>query len=88
MRSIAVIYQDRDADSTFGVQFPGLPGCFSAGDTFEEAEANAREALDLYFEDGDRPTPRTMHELHASGELSEHVAAGAMLVPILSNPRA
>lgn len=30
--------------------FPELPGCASAGDTEEEAIANAREALDLWFE--------------------------------------
>jgi predicted RNase H-like HicB family nuclease len=27
------------------VEFPQLPGCVSEGDTFEEAMANAREAL-------------------------------------------
>jgi predicted RNase H-like HicB family nuclease len=30
--------------------FPELPGCASAGDTEEEAIANAREALSLWFE--------------------------------------
>ena len=30
--------------------FPELPGCGSAGDTQEEAVANAREALALWFE--------------------------------------
>jgi predicted RNase H-like HicB family nuclease len=30
--------------------FPELPGCGSAGDTREEAIANAREALALWFE--------------------------------------
>ena len=33
--------------------FPDLPGCASAGDTEEEAVANAKEALALWFE----PTP-------------------------------
>lgn len=33
--------------------FPELPGCASAGDTEEEAIANARKALALWFE----PTP-------------------------------
>ena len=33
--------------------FPELPGCASAGDTDVEAIANAREALELWFE----PTP-------------------------------
>ena len=30
--------------------FPELPGCASAGDTEDEAIANAREALELWFE--------------------------------------
>jgi predicted RNase H-like HicB family nuclease len=30
--------------------FPELPGCASAGDSEEEAVANAREALTLWFE--------------------------------------
>ena len=30
--------------------FPKIPGCASAGDTEEEAIANAREALALWFE--------------------------------------
>lgn len=30
--------------------FPGLPGCASAGDTEAEAVANAKEALELWFE--------------------------------------
>jgi len=29
----------------FGVVVPDLPGCFSAGDTLEEALANAEEAI-------------------------------------------
>jgi predicted RNase H-like HicB family nuclease len=30
--------------------FPELPGCASAGDTENEAIANAKEALELWFE--------------------------------------
>jgi predicted RNase H-like HicB family nuclease len=33
--------------------FPELPGCASAGDTEDEAIANAREALELWFEPTD-----------------------------------
>jgi predicted RNase H-like HicB family nuclease len=33
--------------SAFGVVVPDLPGCFSAGDTIEEAFDNAREFLQL-----------------------------------------
>lgn len=34
----------------FGVVVPDLPGCFSAGDTLEEALANAEEAIAAWME--------------------------------------
>jgi predicted RNase H-like HicB family nuclease len=34
----------------FGVVVPDLPGCFSAGDTLDEAMANAKEAIELWLE--------------------------------------
>lgn len=39
-----------DAKHAFGVVVPDLPGCFSAGDTIEEAIANAKEAIELWLE--------------------------------------
>ena len=35
---------------TFGVVVPDLPGCFSAGDTMEEAMAMAEEAIASWIE--------------------------------------
>jgi len=40
-----------DDKHAWSVHFPGLPGCFSAGDTMQEAATNARDALLLYIED-------------------------------------
>ena len=34
----------------FGVVVPDLPGCFSAGDTLEDAMNGAREAIELWLE--------------------------------------
>ena len=34
----------------FGVVVPDLPGCFSAGDSLDEAIDNAREAIELWLE--------------------------------------
>jgi len=39
-----------DAKTAFGVVVPDLPGCFSAGDTLDEAIANAAEAIGLWIE--------------------------------------
>lgn len=36
--------------TAFGVVVPDLPGCFSAGDTLEEAYANAEEAIEAWIE--------------------------------------
>jgi len=36
--------------TAFGVAVPDLPGCFSAGDTVEEAFDNAREAIEAHCE--------------------------------------
>ena len=35
----------KDARTSYGVSFPDVPGCVSAGDTMQEALANAAEAL-------------------------------------------
>ncbi len=37
-------------DTAFGVVVPDLPGCFSSGDTLEEAIDNANEAAKLWLE--------------------------------------
>lgn len=56
--------------SAFGVAVPDLPGCFSAGDTLNEAVDNAREAIELWcatvIEDGGHiPIAKTLakHQL-------------------------
>jgi len=37
-------------DGWFVVTVPALPGCITQGKTVEEAEANAREAIEAYLE--------------------------------------
>ena len=39
-----------DEDNSFWVEFPGLPGCVTQGETFEDAYNMATEALGLYLE--------------------------------------
>lgn len=39
----------KDLTSCFGTHFSSLPGCFSAGDTLEDALAQAGEALEEYL---------------------------------------
>lgn len=52
----------------FGIVVPDLPGCFSAGDTLDEAIGNAEEAILLYLEDAldegkAPPAPSRLHDL-------------------------
>ena len=39
---------EEEEGKAFGVWFPDLPGCVSAGDTLDEAMLNAAEALELW----------------------------------------
>lgn len=45
---IALIH--KDADSDYGVSFPDLPGCITAGSTLDEARDMAAEALAFHLE--------------------------------------
>lgn len=45
-----VAIESGDARHAYGVVVPDLPGCFSAGDTMDEALANAQEAILLHLE--------------------------------------
>ena len=69
MRFPAVIHKDEE--SGYGVTVPDLPGCFSAGDTLEEAIESAHEAVACHIEgllmDGE-PVP-------AQAPLEDHQAS-------------
>lgn len=43
----------KEQEGGYSVSVPDLPGCLSQGDTFEEAETNIKEAIELYLEDAD-----------------------------------
>ena len=64
-----------DTDHAFGVVVPDLPGCFSAGDTLDEAIDNAREAIELWLETviddgGAVPEARPIAEHQATPEFA------------------
>jgi predicted RNase H-like HicB family nuclease len=48
MKYAVVVHHDEG--SAYGVTVPDLPGCFSAGETFDEALENAVEAIGLHLE--------------------------------------
>jgi predicted RNase H-like HicB family nuclease len=74
---IALIHKERGSD--YGVSFPDLPGCITAGATLDEARAMATEALALHLEglveDGEAlPEPATIETIMAERENRDAVA--------------
>ena len=75
---IALIH--KDADSSYGVSFPDLPGVVTAGDTIDEAMQHAAEALEFAAEDWESnghkglPSPRTIDELRGDAEFQQDAA--------------
>jgi predicted RNase H-like HicB family nuclease len=60
-----IAIESGDESHSFGVVVPDLPGCFSAGDTLDEAVENSKEAIALWIESvlddgGTVPAPGTL----------------------------
>jgi predicted RNase H-like HicB family nuclease len=75
-----IVIELGDEHHAFGVVVPDLPGCFSAGDSLDEAIDNAREAIELWLETviddgGAVPEPRTITEHQANPEFAGWVWA-------------
>ena len=74
---IALIH--KDADSDFGVSFPDVPGCVTAGATLDEARDMAEEALAFHIggleQDGeDLPEPSSLEAVMSDSENHDGVA--------------
>jgi predicted RNase H-like HicB family nuclease len=87
---VAVI--EKEPDSAFGVWFPDVEGCISAGDTLEEAVANAAAALRQHTEAlesaGRRlSAPRIVDEVLRDKDVRASIKTGALLfaVPLLAD---
>lgn len=75
-----IVIEPGDAAHAFGVVVPDLPGCFSGGDTLDEAIDNARESVELWLEtvidDGGKvPEPRSIAEHQSNPEFSNWIWA-------------
>ena len=75
----------KEDDSAWGVQFPDLPGCFSAADELDDILANASEAVSLYLEGEKSPQPSSIEAIRKLA--ADDLAEGAFLlaVPFLSS---
>lgn len=78
MKFVLALHTDNGVK--YGVTVPDLPGCFSAGDTLDEAIEMGREAIDAHYElmvrDGmEIPAPRPLSEHQADPDLADAVWA-------------
>ena len=69
----------KDASSDYGVSFPDLPGCVTAGKDLDDARVMAQEALALHLEglaeDGEAvPEPSTLEQIMADHDNRAGVA--------------
>ena len=62
---------ESDADGYF-VSCPALQGCYSQGDTYEEAVENIKDAIRLHLED----------RLAGGEEIPEHVSISLSMVEV------
>jgi predicted RNase H-like HicB family nuclease len=84
MTHYVAIVEDSGPEKAVGVWFPDLPGCFSGGDTIDEALRNAAEAAALYAEELAKdgrplPAPRSIAALRSdpavAPDIRDHMVA-------------
>ncbi|MEI9905725.1 MAG: type II toxin-antitoxin system HicB family antitoxin [Asticcacaulis sp.] len=78
---------EKEPQSLWGISFPDIPGCVSAGETADLAMTNAIDAVRSWLEaakdDGeDAPSPRTIEEIMIDPEVVSALAKGGAIVRI------
>jgi predicted RNase H-like HicB family nuclease len=68
-----IVVEPATDETSYGVVIPDMPGCFSAGETLDEAIANAEEAAAAWIDavldgGGSVPEPSTLEALRARPE--------------------
>lgn len=82
----------RKKATAFGVVVPDLPGCFSAGDTLDDAIVNTEEAvaawIDAMLDHGAKiPQPSALAQLQAMPEYAGWIWAVVSIDPALLDDR-
>ena len=73
---------EKTGDSAFGVQFPDIPGCFSAADEEKDIVPNAVEALQIWAEDMPVAEPSSHEATISIPEIRTALSRGAYLVSV------
>ena len=76
MNTYIALIHPPEGGSSWGITFPDVPGCVSAGDSFEEVLTGGREALSSHLAlsaaEGDPvPPARSFETLRADPDLAE-----------------
>jgi len=71
---------NKDTGSAYGVEFPDVPGCFSAADNSEELLANACDALLCHLDGEDLPEASSVDTIRK--RCSAELKAGAFLLAV------
>ena len=80
-RYIGLVHKDPDSD--YGVSFPDLPGCITAGSTLEEAREMAAEALALHLDGLGEDSAAIPPPSSANAILNHPDAADALAVIVI-----
>ena len=78
---------EKEPGTLWGIWFPDLPGCVTAGETADIAIDRAPEALQLWVEDARAdseplPRPRSIEELRQDAEVRQALAAGQAVIVV------
>jgi predicted RNase H-like HicB family nuclease len=81
---IALVHKEEG--SAYGIEFPDVPGCFSAADSEDQIISNACEALALHLEGEDLPEARSIEDISLLQDVAAALKDGAALifVPLVS----
>ena len=77
----------KDADTSYGIDFPDFPGCVSSDGTVQACLASGREALQAHvqfmLDEGlDIPSPRSLDDVLADPESHDALAVLVELPPV------
>lgn len=87
-----IVIEPGNRKTAFGVVVPDMPGCFSAGDTLEEAISNAEIAaaawIDTQLDRGlNIPQPSELSELQKDAKFAKWIWAVITIDPALLDDR-
>lgn len=72
----------KDPESAFGISFPDLPSVFSAADEEEDIVPNAVEALRLWADDEELPSPSPHALILARADVRQELKEGGFLIRV------